>query len=82
MTNLSPKDHDIPLTKENNCHVEDTNILVTPANARNVGTGKPQKALTKRLITLSEAEDEEDDMRAELQYAEKRKHFYIELDHQ
>ncbi|OKL63613.1 hypothetical protein UA08_01015 [Talaromyces atroroseus] len=40
---------------------------------------KPRKALLRGFITLSEAEDEEDDMRIRLQYAEKRGEFYNEM---
>lgn len=41
--------------------------------------GKPHKALLRGFITLSAAEDEEDDMTAKLQYAEKRGDFYDKI---
>jgi hypothetical protein len=40
---------------------------------------KPHKALLRGFITLSAAEDEEDDMTAKLQHAEKRGDFYTEM---
>lgn len=43
---------------------------------------KPRKLLLDRLITLSGAEDAEDDMRAELQYATKRADFYTKIESQ
>ncbi|EDN05885.1 predicted protein [Histoplasma mississippiense (nom. inval.)] len=45
-------------------------------------TVKPRKALLNRFITLSNAEVEEEDMRAELQYTQKRGILYTELDSQ
>lgn len=43
---------------------------------KQVSTAKPRKALLNQFITLSAAQAEEEDMRAELQYAEKRGDFY------
>ncbi|PGH32008.1 hypothetical protein GX50_05202 [[Emmonsia] crescens] len=65
-------------TEDNNDHVESNN-LATPGKA---GTAKPRKLLLNRLITLSSAEDEEEDMRAELQYATKRANLYTEFQSQ
>ncbi|EEH09928.1 conserved hypothetical protein [Histoplasma capsulatum G186AR] len=61
-----------------NHHVE-SGQPITPSIASTV---KPRKALLNRFITLSNAEDEEEDMRAELQYAQKRGILYTELDSQ
>ncbi|QSS55177.1 hypothetical protein I7I53_02987 [Histoplasma capsulatum var. duboisii H88] len=61
-----------------NHHVE-SGQPITPSITSTV---KPRKALLNRFITLSNAEDEEEDMRAELQYAQKRGILYTELDSQ
>ncbi|QSS65420.1 hypothetical protein I7I51_06263 [Histoplasma capsulatum] len=60
-------------------HHAESGQLITPSIASTV---KPRKALLNRFITLSNAEVEEEDMRAELQYTQKRGILYTELDSQ
>jgi hypothetical protein len=55
----------------------DSNKPTSPTTAQS--TAKPRKALLKSLITLSAAQNEEADMRAELQYATERARFYNEF---
>lgn len=78
MSPLSQADQDsIPPTSENSrintegSHDVPSNGPITPR--------KPHKALLRGFITLSGAEDEEEDMRVELQYTEKRGEFYAEI---
>ncbi|EEP82907.1 predicted protein [Uncinocarpus reesii 1704] len=56
----------------------ETKPPVAPSNGSTNKNPKPRlkKALLKQFITLSEAHDAEEDMRAELQYALKRTKFY------
>jgi hypothetical protein len=58
--------------------IED-NDLTAPNNGSSI---KPHKALLNSVITLSSAEDREEDMRAELQYARKREILFAELQSQ
>ncbi|KAK2808553.1 hypothetical protein FQN50_004585 [Emmonsiellopsis sp. PD_5] len=53
-----------------------------PTPPGNASTVKPRKALLDRFITLSAAEGEEEDMRAELQYSRRRGILYTELQSQ
>ncbi|KAJ9365557.1 hypothetical protein C8Q69DRAFT_293717 [Paecilomyces variotii] len=82
MPPLSQADHEnsISSASENsridNLHTEGSHD--TPSNDP-ITPSKPHKALLRGFITLSEAEDEEDDMRARLQYVEKRGEFYTEM---
>ncbi|OJD09884.1 hypothetical protein AJ78_08879 [Emergomyces pasteurianus Ep9510] len=55
---------------------------INPATPSNACTVKPRKALLTSLITLSSAENREEDMRAELQYAMKRGILFAELQRQ
>jgi hypothetical protein len=53
--------------EERNVHNESSN----PTKSDNTSAAKPRKLLPNRPITLSAAEEEEEDMRAELQYSRK-----------
>lgn len=63
------------LTEDEKDHVD----LSGPAAPSNVSTTKPRKALLTGFITLSSADEHEEDMRAELQYATKRGDLFDEL---
>ncbi|KKZ64633.1 hypothetical protein EMCG_09462 [[Emmonsia] crescens] len=68
--------HSAPETPANS-HVEPNEL--PPSNA---SPPKPSKAVLRSFTTLSNALEEEEDMRAELQYARKRAVFYTELESQ
>lgn len=63
-------------TEERN-HLDGSNNVVT---SDNTNTNKPRKFLLNRFITLSAAQDEEEDMRKELQYSTKRAELYTEFE--
>ncbi|PGH01311.1 hypothetical protein AJ79_07948 [Helicocarpus griseus UAMH5409] len=58
------------------------NILAGGENLHAASTAKPRKALLHGLVTLSSAENREEDIRAELQYVMKIARLYDELKNQ
>ncbi|PGH14788.1 hypothetical protein AJ79_02804 [Helicocarpus griseus UAMH5409] len=61
-------------------HYVEPNEPMAPTTSNDASKTKPRKALLDRFITLACAEDEEEDMRAELQYCQKRGILYTDLE--
>lgn len=81
MSSFSPTEHENPVPRmSENARIDNLPPEGSPdVPSDPIASGKPRKALLRGFISLSEAEDEEDDMRARLQYAEKRGEFYTEM---